>query len=462
MFKDIRMKASELIKLSKTALNLFDEYLKEKNFKPQTRIFVHHFTTDLKIDETGIQSSGSSEIIQKPDWTTGIYDFINTKIKTLDEFKQIAQKIAVKYKDNINKLAPGSNEISQSSLWLENFIRKLIQDKLDDELSEDSIIDYVSLFKSELELFPSEYRYTYHLSGIYIEPDSIKINNKVCIRRTQKSDLEYTKELLMDIPVSRRIPSSILEIKLSVNEEKESFEYINKIFESLRLYKLGAIYSLESKTQKKTIIWPSTKSIGWSNGFYFGFRKYTVKESEIDIFIKFINIFESRLSFDKAKKEFWSLGITIDRYNDALLEKTDIDRKLTTAVMGLESLFSLPKEKGENAYKLSVRVSKLLGYLNFESDKTKTFIEKAYKFRNMVVHGSYIQPKERKEMNKIFPEILSYLRISIIVFLLSHNIKKNDMIIKIDKSLVSSSYSENLKKIVENNIEGFEELLMNL
>ena len=455
------MKISNLIKLGKKILELFDDYTSKRDPKPQIRTFVRHFTTSLKISEYGCQSSGSSEIVQEPDWTYIVLEFINEKIKSLNDFKQLTNSIAISYKTNINKLAPKCDEVKQSSLWLENFIRKIIHEKLERKLSEDSLIDYASLFKSELDLAPIEYNYIHYLSGIYLESESIKINDDVCIRKAKKADLEYTSDLLFDFPKSRSIPSSILEINLSTKEERECFTYINNIFNSLRLYKLGSILPLETETIKKTIIWQSAKSRSFSGEIYFAFKKYTIQESHIDTFTKFINFITDELYFDKKSKNFWSLGIAIDRYNSALLEKTDGDRRLMISVMGLESLFSLPRERGENAYKLSIRVAKLLGFMNFEVEKVKELVQKAYSFRNEVVHGLYMTQNKRNEVNEILPEILNYLRISIIIFLLNKNIGKINMLIKIDNSLININQSRDLKKLIEKTTEEFKELLQN-
>ncbi len=453
------MKISNLIKLGKKALELFEDYTSVKDPKPQMRTLIRHFTTNLKISEKGCQSTGSSEIIQKKDWTFLAWDFIIERIKSLTDLKQLAKSIAISYNNNIDKLAPGCNKITQTSSWLENFIHKIIHEKLEGKLSEDSLIDHASLFKSELELAPIEYQFIHYISGIFLEPNSIKINEKVCIRKTKESDLEYTSELLVDFPKSRSIPSSILKINMSTQDQKECFEYINNIFNSLRLYKVGSILSLETETLKKTIIWPSAKQISWSGDKYFSINRYTIHESHVNTFTKFVNFIVQRLYFDKKNKNFWSLGIALDRYNSALLEKTDSDRRLMISVMGLESLFSLPKERGENAFKLSIRVAKLLGILNFDVEKVRMLIQKAYSFRNKVVHGLYIAENKRNEMNEILPEILNYLRISIIIFLLNQNIGKDKMIIKIDKSLIDGNQSRDLNKLIDKTTEDFKELL---
>jgi len=179
---------------------MFDEYVAEKNVVPPMRVYVRHFITDLEISEKGCRIQGSSEIIQKPDWAKIVFDFMEERIKLVPEFKQLSQLIAKRYKRNIDELARGCNEEIQSALWLQTFIQKLIYEKLENDISEDTIIEYTSLFKSELELLPLEYENIHYLEGIFLESESIRINDNVLIRKTQKEDLEYTRDIFFDTP----------------------------------------------------------------------------------------------------------------------------------------------------------------------------------------------------------------------------------------------------------------------
>jgi len=254
------------------------------------------------------------------------------------------------------------------------------------------------------------------------------------------------------------LPSAILEIDITTKDEKDSREYVNRIFNSLRLYKLGSVYSQESISTKETIIWPMGAHRGWERINYSTFRKYTVKNLEVDTFVNFTNTIEQKLNFDKEGKKYRSFFISIERFNLALLESVDIDRKLMTAVMGLESLFTFEKDRGENAFKLGIRVARLLGNLNFDAAEVRTLTERAYNFRNKVVHGSYISQESKKKMNEIFPPILNYLRVSLIIFLLNQEIGKDKMIEIIDTSTISDIQNEELKKILEKDISEFGEV----
>lgn len=287
---------TDLIKLGKKALELFNAYIAEKPIQPALRIFVKHTTTELEISEASSRSGHSTEIIQKPDWTKIAFELME-KIKELQEFKQLNQFIAKRYKENINRIAQGSNEISQSAFWLGTFIHKLLLAKLEGTFTEDLLIEYAALFKSELELSPLEYKYAYHLNGIFIEDELIKINDNVLIRKTQKSDLDYMTDIFFDIP--RRVgyfsvPSSILEIELVEKDEKKCQEYGDRIINSLRLFKVGSIYAEEMISNKKTVIWPGSTGRSWHPANYSASIKYTVKGSETNKFIEFVILMDKK------------------------------------------------------------------------------------------------------------------------------------------------------------------------
>jgi len=456
-----RMKVTDLVNLGKKALKMFDDYVAEKKVVPQERVYVRHFVTDLEISETSCRAQYSSEIVREQDWAEIVFDFVREKVESLSEFKQLSQTIAERYEGNINKLAQGCNRESQSAFWLKTFIQKLIYKKLKNEISEDIIIDYASLFKSELELSPLEYEYKHYLEGIFLEPESIKINDNVLIRKTRKEDFEYTRDIFFDTPRPqyRSIPLAILEITVVAKDERECHEYINRIFNSLRLYRLCSVYSTETIRTKRTAIWPGDLSHSWSYKNYSPFKRATITESEIETFVDFIKTMEHKLNFNKEDKKYRAFYISLDRYNTALLEAIDVERKLMSAVMGLESLFTFERDRGENAFKLSIRCAKLLGLIGFDVEKVKRLIEEAYGYRNKVAHGSYIPSETRKKMNEVLPEILNYLRASLIIFILCQKIGKDKIVEMIDKSMISENAHNNLKELLEKNIENFMETI---
>lgn len=440
------MKITELINLGKKTVKMFGEYIKEKNITPPLRLYIRYFTTDLEISEMSSSHQGSSEIIQRPDWTVIIYNFLEEKIKSMPEFKQLTHSITKRYK----------KDIKQSARDLEVFIRRLLYENLKERLSDDLLIEYASLFKSDLESAPIEHKHLHYLEGIFLKTDTVKINENVLIRKVRKEDVEFEKNIFdFQTPLSPYfyMPSSILEINMTVHDARECYEYENRIFTSLRLYKLGSIYPKEGILTKKTIIRLPGPIRGRSTKDHRILKKYTLEESEIESFVNFVNIIEHKLNFDGEDKKYRTLYISIERYNSALLEPIDIERKLMIAVMGLESLFTFEKDRGENAFKLSIRIAKLLGNLAFDTETVKKITEEAYSYRNKVVHGSYISIEKRKRINELLLHILNYLRIALIIFLLNCETGKNRILELIDKSMIDDSYNGKLKKLLETAIK---------
>ncbi|MBN1322991.1 MAG: hypothetical protein JW986_03195 [Methanotrichaceae archaeon] len=407
-----------------------------EEIKPPMRAYVRHFVTDLEISESNRKRTESYEIIQKPDWGKIIYDFIDQKIDSHPEYNKLVQSIITDYKDNINKITKGYDERMQSAMFLKTFIQRLLFEKLTSELTDDTIIEYASLFISELELAQSDYLCICFLDGIFIEPNNIHINSGCIIRQIEKSDLEYTRDLFFDTNTYLKMnPSSILEIKLSAKNDQECLAYIERILDCLRLYKLDSVYTLLVKLSKKTVIWEKGQYIIGINRNYTNWYNYTINKSEQDTFIKFIN----RIS-DKLLKGDKTISISSRGYNFALMEFVDLDIRILMAIMGLEALFS--KDPGENTFKLSLRVAKLLNNLGFESLKVKRCVTEMYIIRNKIIHGSNTRQKDKDK--KIFTYIIKYLRISIVIFLLI-GIGKKEMINLLDNSMIDEENNKILK-----------------
>jgi len=463
------MKVTELIQFGSKVIELFDAYVESNKIKPPTRPYVRHFYTELKISERGTSSASSSEIIEKPFWARIVHDFMKSKIIPMPEFIELFQSIAKKYKRNIHILAPTSNVEDQASWWLQMFSQRLIYEKLGGSFSQDSLVELASLFKSELELAPTEYKYVVYLHGLFLEVDSLTLNDNVLVRRVQKADLEYEGDIAFDIPSSRYIhpsalPSSIMEITMYAKDQREGFDYIDRISNALRIYRLGSIYSKEIMSTSRTAIWLSgvTRSSERATSRP-PLWKYTLKEPELDSFISFVNTIEQRLTQVKEEKERRILDISISRYNSALLDPVDIDIRLMNAVMGLESLFTFEKDRGENAYKLGIRVAILLGYFDFAVEEVRQLVEQAYNHRNKVVHGSLFTEKDKERMHEITPKILNYLRVSLAIFTLeSQKISKDKLIEDIDKSAISDREGKKLGDMLTADLQGFKESICEL
>ena len=447
------MLSTDLRKYCEKVLVLFDEHIKKTGNKPKKRTCIKHYCTDLKITETSSSSSHSTGIIEEDDYSYQINGFISGLKETL-EFNDLVQLSSRRYKDNILKIYEKVNPEIQLSFWLESFIQRLLYERLKGNLTTDKLIEYTALFQSEMELSPHEYKYTHYLQGLFLDGmDLVKINDDITIRKTQKDDLEYTSDIFSDLrsKPSHLLPSSIMEVSIVAKDERDCQSYIETIFNALRLYKLSSIYSIGHIQHTNSVIWPMSSHSSFGNTRYSMFKVYTIKSSEISEFTAFVNTMLDRLNFNKEDKKHRSLSISLERFNSSLLEATPIDRKLMTAVMGLESIFTFEKDRGENAFKLGLRIARLFSHLTSDAQKIRESIEASYSFRNKVVHGSYVSQEDKNKMNELFPDILNYLRVSLVFFLLNQDIGKDKIVELIDKSLISSIDTEELKKTIDRN-----------
>lgn len=159
---------------------------------------------------------------------------------------------------------------------------------------------------------------------------------------------------------------------------------------------------------------------------------------------------------------FFELGITkidhltiaYNRYNDALFQDGNLERRIANAVMGLEALFLKSGELQELVYRLNLRMSKILGLLGYDPYEVRKIIKDAYKVRSIFAHGGHLSYNERKKLESKYKSIqnfvrqlLDYLRISIIVMMLSKR-EKDDLIDLIDDSFVDKKREEILNSTI--------------
>jgi hypothetical protein len=148
------MKITKLIDLANKVIKMFDNHVSENDIHPPMRTYVYEFITELHVSEAGCTTQGGSKIIKKPDWTMIVVDFIQEKITKMPEFANLARAITKEYKnsiDNITQYGWGRLTVTQPEWFLLNFIERLIYKKLEGVLSEELIIEYASLFKSDIK-----------------------------------------------------------------------------------------------------------------------------------------------------------------------------------------------------------------------------------------------------------------------------------------------------------------------
>jgi hypothetical protein len=126
-----------------------------------------------------------------------------------------------------------------------------------------------------------------------------------------------------------------------------------------------------------------------------------------------------------------------------------------TAVMGLESLLTFRKDKGENAFKLGLRVARLLGHVGFKTVDVRSSVEESYNLRNKIVHGLYLQEEKARRVRELLPQALNFLRISLVSFLLNLEMGTDRFLRMIDDSLANGSENASLGETLNRNLREY-------
>lgn len=440
------MDAGKLLQLARKSLEILDSKIQVEEVYPRKQFVIRYEVTRLEVSESGASASGTFVPHEKNDWSTVVHDIVEKEIKVLPIFKKNIESVVREYKDIFTKEV---NKKSQAEVWLSNFVRKVIYDKLENKLTDGTLVDNISTFINELNSVPILRRLTAYLDGVFLKLDFIELDEDIVMRKPRPADLEYEYLPFISTPRPRfQTPTAVLEIKMRAKDDFALYEKMEKILNLFRIYRLGSVHSLWYSSPMMTIMWPAAVMTGWSNVRFSTRFKYGIDESDITALRGYYEIFEPLLPI-KPDKQWVGLNVALSRYNSAILEPIDVERKVMLGVMGLEALYSLPSDRGELEFRLSSRVARLLSFLGLDPMKTRRDIGKSYKIRSSVAHGSMISEDMKKKAGNLLNEVLQYLRKSLIVFMfLGKTMNKNRLVALIDNSMISvDHYNEIREKI---------------
>ncbi len=436
--------------ISKIKKEIFDVRSKGM-IKPEEELYYRWKIDKFQYTKNGVtESSAHAEPIMKKSWWRAAL-MIEESIKKSHEYF-----LAVEV---LSKIFHGRNTITHD---LDCLLRKVISLYLEETAFNETYFDVlISNFLKEIKEEPLRYMAEVELNGIVLIPEKIEYkigDTDVALRQTKIEDLEK------EFPANRiagqpflRTPSAILNLEFLGQGDNELQIKILQTIAVLRLFKVGSVKTLSYCMHSDSITNLMASTI------------HTAVDSERALEIsQIINEDEQKL------KRFWQImikalpsnfytfeDIKIDyitiaykRYCDALLQNGSIERRIANAVMGLESLFLKGGEIQELLYRLSIRVSKIFNYLEYDYCKVKEVVEEAYKVRNLFVHGSYLSYNEKKKLNskfgdarKLLLSLLDYLRISILVMILV-KMEKEEFLDLIDDSLVDKGKDNQLNNIL--------------
>jgi len=448
--KENKMLPSTLHKLAEKIGEKIDESVNKGELLVALKPYIKAKISDFKYEEGVTGFSTSYEDIIREEWDWGEKrNLVESKIKQTEEYKDATEIISRDYDIPIN----------QADHQLSGFVYKIVGSSIK-EIGNHDIIDYITVFISELEHNPILWSSVVWLDGIYLENDPIEINDSIKIRKPEPEDLEYefsreTFPPLTELTSMHGFPSAIMCLKYRVDGAPEMQNIIDKTINILRLYKVGSISRIKTKfSSPSTLQFMGTVSRNsiTSTNFKYGLRKEG--EEQLRIFFKVINSKIPDEVVQKGTGEVDFITIAFDRYNDSILKQDVPESRLLSAIMSLEALYLKDDEMSELSERLAQRAALSLSFYNYDPLEVFSIIKRSYNIRSRFVHGSKIEKDDRKDVMLLVEKVIEYSRKSLIIYLqINESIDKNKFLNLLTKSLLDKDVKEKLQKVLEVNAQ---------
>jgi len=419
------------------ALNIrrtINDGISDGTIKPEEKIYFRWKVDKFQYTDKGVtESNAHGEYITKPSWFHATLK-LTELIKNSNEYNSALEQLA-------NVFGKGD----MLSRALENFVRKLIHECLYNTKFEEAKIEaFIKIFLKDLHEEPIKCGAKIELRGIALRPEKVELSHSITLRKTKIEDLEEEFPTYSFMQPHFLLPSAILNIEFLGREAIEIQRKIEQAITILRLFKVGSVEWIRYHMYSDSIT-NIMSAILTSGRIGATLETYLITEEDISKLKKFWQIMSNIIPlsfFEPTITKIDHLTVAYNRYCDSLFQNGILERRIANAVMGLEALFLKSGETQELVYRLSFRISKLLSLLGYDPHEIKKIVNDAYKIRNIFAHGGHLSYKEKKKIESKYKDImnflrllLEYLRISIIVIMLSRR-EKDELIDLIDDSFV--------------------------
>lgn len=436
-----------LKQLALTVKKTIDEGISNGTISPEEEEFRRWKVDKFQYTDKGIiESSAHDEYITKKVWIKATHK-LQESIEKSDEYSLTSEKLSAFF---------GKNDTLSNGIG--KFVGKIIHQYLNDPKFDDADIDaLITTFLKDLHEEPVKCGANVELDGILMQPEKIDVVDGVTIRQPKIEDLE--KEYLTENFMMHFLPhpSAILNIEFLGRQPREIQRRVVLATTILRLFKVISVkyISYRMYSDSMTTFVGGTLSSGDTLA---ALETYLITLEDVPK----LKHFWIRVS-DSIPESFYDTGITkidyttvaYNRYSDALLQNGIFERRVANAIMGLEALYFKPEgEMQELAYRLRIRVSKLLSLLGYNPYEVKERVNEAYGIRSIFLHGGHLDYKKKmkleskyKDVKTLLLSVLDYLRISIIVNMLILK-EKEEFIDLIDDSLVDRKKEDLLNSVI--------------
>lgn len=371
---------------------------------------------------------------------------LNPQIKSLDNYQDAVTAIS-----KIGKV-----DKSQAEYWLMQLV-EAIADQSSAPNKEDSLMTLTFRFIRELEGSPFTWTPEVWLQGVWMEDDTIEVNNGVTFKKPTPFDIQKASSLLDPFGLNLHPPSTIVLLATKSSGQPDVLYKIERMLQTLRLFRVGSV------TRQRTF-WQSESILKLKGGIEAPIVQlapsyaYPLSKADTLILKHFIDrigelIPEAIIRTDSLPDSVTDyIVIAIQRYNDAILKPEIIESKVSFAIMSLEAMYLKDKERQELDHRLAQRVAKVLGISHHQPIEVYNEMRRAYGIRSIFVHGSPTSKEEFSKMSNLAEKILEYTRLSIVISLqLMNKIDKDRFLNIVDNSLLSNEVSVKLCDILKEN-----------
>ncbi len=421
-------------------------------FDQKTIIPVPEEVTRLRVKDFEYGEDGLSKV----NWTYEVSErqSWDNAVNTIYGVIKKSQEYTAAF-ETCGKLWHGRWDLSNGfRFFILHIIEKLISRSPD---IEKQLGDLVANCVKELKQEQLRYKATIHLGGL-ICPKTLKFESNdleieirpVCPKDMEKEVVHATAPMqalsLTNAP-TWRTPSAVLHFGGLAPDTNHALLNMWKAKCVLRLFRLGSVEFIRSSIDGEWFMDLGTNATHFTLEHFGGTNKYRLGEDDLDGLKRFWAALWDSIPEEfywKPEKETYSYQtVAYHRYNDGLDHDSVVERRIASAVMGLESLFLRGSgEQGELSYRLQMRVGKLLGPLSGNPTTVRQTLQDAYKVRSKFVHGDQLSSSlkgklctEYGDIPKLATKVLDYLREAVIISLLSKK-RKKELISLLDDALI--------------------------
>ena len=324
-----------------------------------------------------------------------------------------------------------------------NFMRKIFQNCFEDGSSgNDELLNQYIL---ELSGGTAHYHGIAFLGGLTIESDRIEVAEGIIINKPLPQDIEGAISSDVTNTIWKRLTLQIVAINVENDSDSEDYcmEEIERAVMILRLFKVSSVKQLSYQCETNSVSnphnlhvnIPETETIVETN---------CILATEEDRLRGFWSSISEVITPEFLKgSNSMPIKIAYHHYFEALMAHGLFEKRIANIGMGLEAL--LTTKEPELKYKLSNRAATVLSLISGDSKQIRDFMKDLYDIRSKYAHGDILSPKEvvkyeKKcgDLNEFLVQALDYLRQLICASILDKTNTKDQLIKKIDDSLLSN------------------------